>query len=219
MDDRELALEYAPIVHFDRAESIPLRAVGFSVIRASGQSPSFQRELSVPEGARCVIEYQYYWDYDIQHMYDLEHIWVTVGDDGEPMSAEASFHGRYFKLWEQGLDCASQPEGRHVQAYCQPGKHAFLPDGQLFRLLPGWRAACTDEAGGGVLVGWPFVGKYASTPHKDELVMRHIRDTLCFEPTLCFDGQAPQGAAFMPWEELREAIPGWIKAELAKLMG
>ena len=95
MNDRELALAYAPIIHFDEAETIPLRAVGYTIAHNTMRSDSFpKRELTVPIGASCVIEYAYYWDYDIQHMYDLEHIWIMVGEKGEVMDAEGSFHGR-----------------------------------------------------------------------------------------------------------------------------
>ena len=33
MTDHELALHYAPWVHFDRNETIPLRAVGYTIAR------------------------------------------------------------------------------------------------------------------------------------------------------------------------------------------
>ena len=29
-----------------------------------------------------LIEYAVYMDYDIQHLYELEHMWVAVGEDG-----------------------------------------------------------------------------------------------------------------------------------------
>ena len=99
MTEQELALRYAPIVHFDQNETIPLQAVGYTIAKATTRSQSFpKREIVVPQDAAFVIEYAYYWDYDIQHMYDLEHIWVTVSGDGQVMDAEGSFHGKYLKL-------------------------------------------------------------------------------------------------------------------------
>ena len=51
MTDHELALRYAPIVHFDRNETIPLRAVGYTVAREPMRSLSFpKRELAPPQG-------------------------------------------------------------------------------------------------------------------------------------------------------------------------
>ena len=103
LTDRELALRYAPIIHFDEKETIPLRAIGYTVFRETKKSASFpKRAVEVPAGAQCVIEYAYYYDYDIGHMYDLEHIWVTVGKDGHLAASEASFHGKYLVLLVPG---------------------------------------------------------------------------------------------------------------------
>ena len=91
MTDAELALRFAPILHFDRAETIPLQAVGYTVFRETARSLSFPgRTVPVPENAACVIEYALFWLYDSQHMYDLEHIWVTVSPKNEVLNAEGS---------------------------------------------------------------------------------------------------------------------------------
>ena len=217
MNDREWALRYAPAVRFDLAETIPLRAVGYAVLRESGRSPSFDRGITVPAEAECVIEYQYYWDYDIQHMYDLEHIWVTVGRSGEVLEAQASFHGAYLALWNPELPFAAAPADGHVRAFCQPGKHAFLPSGELFRLKPDWRRCCREEAGGGVLVGGPFHGTYQPTEAENALSVRHIREALTFEPTLRFEGETPASVPYLPWAELAALIPQWLRQELDRL--
>jgi hypothetical protein len=55
MTERELALRYAPIVHFDENETIPLQAVGYTVATRTVRSRSFpKREIVVPMGARPV---------------------------------------------------------------------------------------------------------------------------------------------------------------------
>lgn len=214
MEAFDIARAYLPLVHYDRAETLPLRFIGYSVLTQSGQSPSFRRDIRVPEDAMCVIEYAYFWDYDIQHMYDLEHIWVTVGQDGGVLAAEASFHGRYLALYP--LPFAPTPRGTRVQAFCQPGKHAFLPRGDLFQLLPGWFECCNENAGGRVLVGGPFNGAYASTPEDDARCRQYIRETFTFEPTLDF---APRdyGEALLPWAELSARIPVRVRAEMERL--
>ena len=217
MTDLELARAYLPIIHFDRAETIPLRAVGYTVFREGRRSESFpKRAVDVPPGAAFVIEYACYWDYDIQHMYDLEHIWVTVGPDGAPIHAEGSFHGKYLNLYDPGLP-GLPPEGRRVHAFCQPGKHAFLPEGRLFRLVPGWFECCNAESGGPVLVGGPFGGAYAPTPEEDERCARYIRARLAFEPTMDFSGGMPEDLRLMPWAEMAAWIPGRVAAECERL--
>ncbi|MBE5797273.1 MAG: hypothetical protein E7327_07840 [Clostridiales bacterium] len=214
MTERELALTYAPVIHFDRGETIPLAAVGYTVFRETQRSDSFPKRMIVPDAGGLVIEYALYWDYDIQHMYDLEHIWVYAAPDGMVSRAECSFHGKYLTLWEPGLTVGMPPEGTHVHAFCQPGKHAFLPEGQLFRLIPGWRECCMEAAGGPVLVGGPFAGAYQSAPETDRRCGRYIREHYAFVPQLEFDeGAEIPERLLQPWERLKAEIPARI-AEL-----
>lgn len=211
MQDKQLAVRYAPILHFDVKETIPLVAAGYTIFRETARSDSFPKRTLTPDACGLVIEYAFYWDYDIQHMYDLEHVWVWVAADSRVTRAEGSFHGKYRTLWEPGFPIGEAPDGTHVHAYCQPGKHAFLPDGNLFRLLPDWRSCCTDAAGGGVLVGGPFEGAYHSSPEQDAISAAHIREKYAFEPTLHFDqGAAPDASLLCPWESLKSRIPGRI---------
>ena len=214
MDDRLLAMLYAPIVHYDLGETIPLRRVGYTVFRTEKRSDSFPKRTVTPDAGGFVVEYAFFWDYDIQHMYDLEHIWVYAAADGHITRAEGSFHGKYLTLWEPDLPFALPPEGTHVHAFCQPGKHAFLPDGQLFRLIPGWRECCRENAGGPVEVGNPFHGAYHPTPEDDARSAAYIRSTLTFVPVLVFSGgPSVPVQLLLPWEKLKAWIPGRI-AEL-----
>ncbi len=211
MQDRHLAAKYAPIIHCDTAESIPLVAVGYTVFREEKRSDSFPRRTVAPDECGLVIEYALYWDWDIQHLYDLEHIWVYVAADGRVTRAEGSFHGKYLTLWETEMPFALPPEGVRIHAFCQPGKHAFLPEGQLFRLIPGWQECCMEEAGGPVLVGGPFEGVYCPTPEEDAASLRVLREKYAFSPTLAFDEGRPLSEGLLrPWPELKVWIPGRI---------
>lgn len=219
MDDFALALKYAPVIHFDVNETIPLAAVGYAVFREEQRSDSFPNRMVKPDDCGLVIEYALYWDFDVQHMYDLEHIWVWVAADGRVTRAEGSFHGKYLTLWEPELPFALWPDGNHIHAFCQPGKHAFLPDGELFRLMPGWHESCNSRSGGAVLVGGPFGGLYQSTPEEDERCERYIRENLSFRPTLNFDeGTVISGDLLRPWEALKKWIPGRIAQLCAELI-
>lgn len=216
-NDRTLALRYLPIVHYDLAETIPIRNIGYTVRRESAESPSFPRYLTVPDNCQCVIEYAYYWDYDIEHMYDLEHIWVYVGKDGLPYRAEGSFHGDMFYLYDADMRLATPPDGCHVHAFCQPGKHAFLPNGDMFRIYPRWFECCNAGAGGRVLVGGPFQGRWYPTPEENERSRRYIRETYAFEPTMEYKPITVRDEQVIPWDELFNAIPVMIKAECKRL--
>ena len=224
--DLQAALDYAPVIHFDQQETIPVRAVGYTVFRETKKSVSFPgRAVKVPENAAFTVEYAYYFDYDIEHMYDLEHIWVTVGKDGEVLSSEASFHGKYQVLLIPGLHGSVAPTGRHVHAFCQPGKHAFLPAGDLFRIVPRWDVCCQEEAGGPVLIGNPFSAEYSSTgqdlfvptARDDEHSRRWLKERLSFQPTLRFEERELAAELYLPWENLFDLIPGWIAEECRRL--
>ena len=219
MTDAELAARYLPIFHFDQKESMPLRAIGWTLARKTMQSPSFpKRKIPVEGRTVLTIEYACYWDYDIQHMYDLEHVWVMIGKDGDLLHAEGSFHGKYLNLWDPGMETlnALMPEENRVHAYSQPGKHAFLPAGNLVRLIPDWLESCTLDAGGPVLTGNPFESIYHSTAEEDALSIRYIREYLTFVPTLNFI-RGGEAASLMPWCELSSRIPQWIAEECARL--
>ena len=215
MTDHEIALKYAPIVHFDKNETIPLRAVGYTLTRESIPSPSFpKRNILVGGRSVLAIEYAYYWDYDIQHMYDLEHIWVGVGADGQVVSAEGSFHGGFLPMFFPGISALT---GTHVHACCQPGKHAFAASGEMFRAMPHWKEYCAEMAGGDVLVGGPFSGVYAPSAEDNRLSRWYLKTHLTFEATLEFTGEAPADVVYLPWEELKTRIPDWIRAECERL--
>ena len=98
MEDIELALKYKPNIMFDKAEPFDVKGMGCSVFYQSGKSASFDRSIDIDKSqVEFAIEFAVYFDYDIQHLYDLEHIWVFVDHAGKVCDAEASFHGNYFK--------------------------------------------------------------------------------------------------------------------------
>ena len=225
MTDLELALSYAPILHTDAAETIPVRAVGYTVFRTAAASASFPKRRIEPEADGLVIEYAFYFDYDVEHMYDLEHIWVFVRPDGTLRDAQGSYHGKYLNLLIPGFPGALPPGGRRVHAFCQPGKHAFLASGEMTRLYPGWESCCT-HAGGPVLIGNPFQAEWApggrdlfSPDARDNRnSIRWLREHLSFTPSLRFQEQPPISASLlMPWTALFEKIPVWIADECRRL--
>ena len=224
--DLELALRYAPRVHFDKNDPIPLRAVGYTVFRETKRSLSFpKRAVEVPKGAAFTVEYAYFFDYDIEHMYDLEHVWVTAAEDGSVLDAQGSFHGKYLNLLLPGFPGSVPPDGTHVHAFCQPGKHAFLAAGELTRLFPRWDVCCGEEAGGPVLIGNPFCAEYSPTgkdlfiptDRENELSIRYMKERLSFRPSLKFIEKPVPDDIYMPWEALFRLIPGWIGEECERL--
>lgn len=206
MTDRELAAKYRPYLYFDKNETIPIAKIGYKLIRNSGRSPSFNRDIYIDkQKVNFAIEYQLYYDYDIQHMYDLEHVWVYVDYNGRVYDGEASQHGgqlNCFKLREMVED------ETHIPVYVQPGKHAMLPDGQMFKLFGNYKEVCNELAGiDGLLVNDLFKGLIYKNSHIDYLVCNYIRENLSFEPSLEFYHAQISDEILIEWDDLFKLIP------------
>jgi hypothetical protein len=212
----ETALRLAPMLYIDRLEPFQLIRVGVTIFQHSAPSLSFDRDIQVnPEKVQFVIEYAIYWDYDIQHIYDLEHVWIYVGHSGEIVSCEASFHGRYML----GLlrDRSNLSADQRVKLFVQPGKHAMMPLEEVFHLLPNVELCCNEEAGtGGVLEPDLFKGQFKSGADIDTLAEAHLR-TFCFLPAFDYVPHEWAADAFVSWEELSAEIPVRLRALLANL--
>ena len=208
----KLALRHSPVLRMDRREPfLPSRAA-VTVFSEPGESPSFPRAVTIPPGADYVLEFAIWWDWDIQHLYELEHVWIAVEKGGRVVAVEASWHGilHRFPHWRM--------EDTHPVLYCQPGKHAFAPDQYHFPRWGTWYA-CTVGAGGmGLLVKDMFVEALTPTEDIDRAVRRYLR-RLAFVPTFKFTKQVylpPE--AFTTWEELRGYIPERVKAVVTELL-
>ncbi|MYD08895.1 MAG: glycerophosphodiester phosphodiesterase, partial [Chloroflexi bacterium] len=217
-EDHELALRYAPLIRFDRREPFLPSAVGYSVFRRDAASASFPREISLGDGLACVIEYAIWWDWDIQHLYELEHVWVGVDAAGGIAELEASWHGRFNRMrTEEG---ALPPQDGRPLLYSEPGKHAFAPSpGRLLQRRIRTDASCGIHAGRmGVHVTPLFAGIIKQRkPLQNRLVHTYL-ERLQFAPTYdfsqCFD---LRDAVLVPWPSLFRWIPGRVSACLEAL--
>ncbi|MCY3833027.1 MAG: glycerophosphodiester phosphodiesterase family protein [Chloroflexi bacterium] len=216
--DYTLARRYAPIIRFDQREPFYPSAVGYTVFREDSPSSSFPRQIQLADDIAFVIEYAIWWDWDIQHLYELEHIWVSIDRDGNLADAEASWHGRYHQMRDESGLLPLQ-DGR--LAICsEPGKHAFAPSPQqLLRREAQTRASCGARAGlMGVHVTPLFEGLIRDeTPLNNRLAHTYL-ERLRFEPTFDFsiDFDLRQ-AAFVPWRHLFQWIPQRVTAWLDHL--
>src|ERR1041385_4215375 len=136
MNDFELAAYHAPLLFFDHEEPFLPSRVGYSVLRepaAARVDP--RRTLDGPAplrfdlpGLEAVIEYGIWWDWDIQHLYELEAAWVYLGR-GDVLRVEASWHGRFHEMLREGNPSL---RGSRPILFSQPGKHAFAPEPSWF---------------------------------------------------------------------------------------
>jgi hypothetical protein len=212
----EAALRAAPALYLDKLEPfLPIR-VGITIFENSAQSHSVNRMIHVNrEKVQFVVEYAIYWDYDIEHLYDLEHVWVYIGHQGEIVSSEASFHGHYFLSLLS--DRSNITADNRVKLFVQPGKHALMPLEEVFRLLPNVEICCNEEAGnGGLLEPEMFKGQFKLGADDDKLSETHLR-TFSFQPSFEYVPYEWGSDIFVGWEELRAEIPVRLKKLLANL--
>ncbi len=215
-----LAARYAPIILFDRHEPFLPLAVGYTLFRESGPSPSFPRQIALKPHETLAIEYAIWWDWDIGHLYELEHVWTFVGQGGEVSRVEASSHGGYFDM---AGPHGPRLEGTHPVLYSEPGKHAFAPDPAWYQRhrSPKLIAATTRRFAGvnGMWVTPLFQQAMGSfrTPEANTLVLTYLQ-RLAFDPAWDFDLRFPiTQDLLIPWPALQAWIPHRVAWWLEKL--
>ncbi|MFN3928700.1 MAG: glycerophosphodiester phosphodiesterase, partial [Thermoflexus sp.] len=216
LDPHALAVRHAPVLLLDAAEPFRPERVGYTVLGHSDFSPTFPRRLTLEPPARYVIEYAIWWDADIGHLYELEHVWVYLSEVGEVVRVEASWHGEYREM--RG-DSSIALEDRRPVLYVEPGKHALAP-------APGWlmeRASqtlreCTRLAGAGGIWLSPLYGFPAvKSPWADRLARTYLRRH-AFTPTWRFEKRFEiPGDLLVPARQLLMEIPRLLEARLRTL--
>ena len=216
-NDLALARRHAPLIRFDRLEPFLPTAVGVSVFEANARSPSSDHVIQLEGDVRTVIEYAIWWDWDIQHLYELEHIWIHLDGAARVVKVESSAHG----FVSDATDAGSLPieEGR-IRLYAAPGKHAFAATGED-HLCDALRinACCGPLAGAGNVLVQPMFadGLVDLTICDHHLASKFARDHAffpSFDFSKTFDLATLQ---FQYWPELKVSIPGRVRARLAEL--
>jgi phosphoglycolate phosphatase-like HAD superfamily hydrolase len=214
LTERDLAAQFAPILQVDLNEPYEPVAMGYTIFRSPAPSPS-SKFVVQPLGAMA-IEYAIYYDWDIGHLYDLEHVWVHVGADGAVTRVEASSHGG-----RKVMDSANglpEMSGTRPVIYAEAGKHAHWASPAQISNSDRQKLAyqCGPLAGvEGVHLGNPFAarGDYVATAHDhriarlkmlaDAFVPSHLYRPLAAAPVLC------------PWAEMETFIPDRVRSALA----
>lgn len=215
--ERKLALEYMPELYFDKNEPFPLILIGYTIFEESGISPSAPRQVVMDKDTEAVcIEYAFYYDYDIQHLYDLEHVWIYIDRNRQICRCESSFHGMYLNSMIPGVNLLRETGKVHL--YVQPGKHAFMPDPKLFALHREFAESCGEKAGAdGILCPDIIPGMPSYTEQEDEMVKKYIRDKYSFVPSEEYGLKETDSKLLRPWREVCREIPGRIRRELERI--
>jgi hypothetical protein len=219
-EDHALAQLHAPILRFDMREPFLPLAVGYSVFRELAQSPSSKFTIDPVSG--IAIEYAIWWDWDIQHLYELEHVWVYLNKDEQLVKVEASAHGSLFPMVKQ--DGTLPLENERIIIYSEPGKHGFAPDRDgLLARAERTNLSCGERAGnGGIHTSNPFGATAFGEPTQSEhqLANRYMQQ-LAFTPTYDFSQLFDlQSVPFITWGQFAEWIPRriiWWRSELLRI--
>lgn len=215
--DHALAVRHAPTIRFDTLEPFLPSVVGYTVLRAAGLSPSFPRMIELPPNVDTVIEYAIWWDWDIQHLYELEHIWIHLDAAGQMVHAEASWHGGWNSML--GVDGGLPLDGGRLILYSEPGKHAFAATiAPLLERCSTTIKACSARAGSaGVLVTPLFKGRIRDRNLLNNRLVHRYLGRRAFVPTYTFDQVFDLSRVpFVPWDNLAAWIPRrvnwWVHA-------
>ena len=214
--DAQLAARHAPILLFDRHEPFLPSRVGYSVLQAPADSPvDPRRQLNGPHplrfdlpGFEAVIEYGIWWDWDIQHLYELEAAWVYLAG-GAVARVEASWHGRFHEMI---VDGRLPLRGTRPVLYSQPGKHALASEPSRFTPSEEFIEPCRDTPGSmGVLVTSLFEDQLVKSLADDARAATYLRSH-AFIPSFVFDQQFEvEPEHLCPWTELEQWIPGRVR--------
>ena len=212
--DLDLARRHAPILLFDAREPFLPSAAGYTVFHtADAASSSFPRYVHIEAPAVLAIEYALWWDWDIQHLYELEHVWVMLDAAGTVVAVKSSQHGGF------GRGRLLLEAGRPV-LYAEPGKHALTSSrAELLARRSGTERACGPRAGSaGVLVTPLFQGRIVSkSPPADQLVRSYLRGK-AFAPAWDWSVRVDVAELqLVPWPELEAAIPTVVEHRLTQL--
>jgi hypothetical protein len=211
----DFAARYAPIILADEREPFTLLMAGYTIFDQEAESPSFVPRRRVEWGsagypATRAVEYALWWDWDIGHLYELEHAWTFVGARGEIVAVEASWHGMYGQADAEH----DAREDTHPILLAQPGKHAMAASIEPFIEIREWaeQEAGPDAGKGGVLETELFRDRLPKTPENDARATAYLKK-LAFTPTWTFTRRMPVTRAMLvPWKMLEEWIParvGW----------
>lgn len=217
-DETELDFvsRYAPIIMADELEPFTPVAVGYTIFRQPGASPSFRRQVewsSTGYPASLAIEYGLWWDIDSGHLYELEHAWTFIDAQGQVVAVEASWHGMFGQI---ELDGKPILEGTHPVLLAQPGKHAMAGTIGPFEEIREWaeREVGPEAGKDGVLETELFRGKMPKTPENDTKATAYLQK-LAFTPSWRFNKRFEVTRAMLiPWP----AMEAWIPARVEWLL-
>lgn len=206
LDTKEIAIKYLPYFMADEREPFPIQAVGYSIFTNESKSLSCNRLLKWNKNSiQYVIEYAVFFDFDIQHLYDLEHVFVYVGVDGRIVDIELSFHGKFIRGMIEGITQIEMES--HPVVFMQPGKHAMMAAPEYFQLCIALEESCNELSGvDGFLIAPMFEKILFTNEIIDKKVEQFLKEDYAFTPSMKFKPSQFNISMLMPYDELEVFI-------------
>jgi len=216
--NRALAGRVAPIIRFADNEPFLPHKIGITVLTEPRQSPSAELQITFGPGVARVIEYAIWWDWDIQHLYELEHVWLKLDATDNVVAVAASAHGELFDMVRP--DGSLPIENGRVTLYSEPGKHAFHAAPETIIAKRDYLEACCGPmtADGHVLINEMFETIFSGIGAEDHRAVRRHLQGRAFLPAFRF-GQAFDLATLdrVSWPELHDYIARRVPEVLAQV--
>lgn len=160
--------------------------------------------------AAKVIEYAFYYDSDIIHVYDLEHAYAYLDKDDKLIGVKATRHGVIMTHYGKPEDIKYYKG--HPILYCVPGKHNHVVTLKQVnqRMI---RKSCKEEAGSGGIYPVQFFDKSIWKKIRPfDLGRKDIHQIylrkFAFNPSFRFNKPfIPPRTIMMPWYQLMNEIP------------
>lgn len=204
-------IDLFPVIKMNTREPFELLGIGYTVMDQTQKSPSFERKIILDDNIMCVVEYALYWNYDIEHLYDLEHIWLYFDYEMKLVNCEVSFHGKVIN----GLTEQNWVDNNKLYLYCQAGKHALAPDLNVFENWKNYRSATWETVGKDGLLITPILEERLVTNDVIDDQVKAYMQKFKFHLSETYESMDMPQVLFMPWPYLNHEIPQMIKEELA----
>ena len=220
LTDADLALAgaVAPVIRFAANEPFLPTRVGITVLTEPRQSPSAELMITFGPGVDRVIEYAIWWDWDIQHLYELEHVWLKVDAAGRVVAVAASAHGELFDMLRP--DGSLPIEDGRVTLYAEPGKHAFHAVPETIVARREWlEASCGPMTSAGhVLINAMFETAFAAITAADHRAVRRHLQGRAFLPSFTFDQRFDVATLDrLSWPQLHDYIARRVPEVLSQV--
>ncbi|WP_319568027.1 HAD family hydrolase [Cohaesibacter marisflavi] len=206
-----LARQLAPILLCDKLEPFEPAVVGISHLKRGETSPSFKHMnpfTRAPNRTFSILEYAIWWNGDIQHLYELDHVWIYLNENNTPIHITASAHGEMIDISQ------SNWQDRQIRLFCEPGKHALAPTSAEIIAKQDWlNDVCTNPD---KIIGFEIPAEFTDhmsflSPYDDFLAHDFLRKK-CFTPSYSFEKSFDLSKVpFVSWGELEILIPRLLR--------